>query len=128
FVGYVTVALRALDEGHGLLRSPALLALILLAAEQNILQGFSGRERDDGPRGSEHAPKLRELARQQAVHRAADAPLEEAQTRRVLELLLQPTPPLGGPAHAALGPPARCPPRPSRLLPRPSPPPAASPR
>src|SRR5437899_3286659 len=82
---------------------PSMLAVILLAAEQNILQGFSGLERDDGPRGSEHAPKLRELARQQAIHRAADAPLQEAQTRRVLELLLQPTQPLRGSAHEALG-------------------------
>ena len=80
-----------------------MLALILLAAEQNILHGFSGLERYYGPRGSEHAPKLRELARQQAVHRAADAPLQEAQTRRVLELLLQPTQPLRGSAHEALG-------------------------
>src|SRR5439155_21972979 len=115
-----------LDEGHGLLRSPALLALILLAAEQNILHGFSGLERDDGPRGSEHAPKLRELARQQAVHRAADAPLQEAQTRRVLELLLQPTQPRGGPAPEALGLLARCLGRPFRLLPRPFPACAAS--
>src|SRR5256712_7919131 len=80
-----------------------MLAVILLAAEQNILHGFPGLERDYGPRGSEHAPKLRELARQQAVHRAADAPLQEAQTRRVLELLLQPTQPLRGSAHEAPG-------------------------
>src|SRR2546426_7764677 len=31
---------------------------ILLAAEQNILHGFSGLKRDYGPRGSEHAPSL----------------------------------------------------------------------
>src|SRR2546428_4478052 len=98
-----------------------MLAVILLAAEQNILQGFSGLDRDAGPRGSEHAPKLRERARQQAIHRAADAPLQEAQTRRVLELLLQPAQPLGGPAHEALGLPARCLGRPFRLLPRPFP-------
>src|SRR2546428_8309136 len=79
-----------------------MLVLILLAAEQNILQGFSGLERNDGPRGSEHAPKLRELARQQAIHRAADTPLQEAEARRVLELLLQATQSLCGPADEAL--------------------------
>ena len=88
FVGYVPVALRALDEGHGLLRSPALLGLILLAAEQNILHRFSRHEGDDGLRGGKHAPELRDLARQQAIHGASDAALQQVEARRVLELLL----------------------------------------
>src|SRR2546425_7167759 len=44
---------------------------------------------------------LRELARQQAIHGAADAALQEAQARCVLELLLQPAQPLRSEEHTS---------------------------
>src|SRR3989442_13718895 len=93
------------------------LLLALLAAQQNILHGFSCLERDGGAGSRQHAPQLRELARQQAIHGASDTALQEAQARRMLEVLLEPTQPLRRPAREALGLTARPLGRPLRLLP-----------
>src|SRR2546422_6968872 len=78
------------------------LLLALSAAEENILHGLSRLEGNDGLRRGDHTAQLREFARQQAIHCAADTPLQEAEARRVLELLLQATHSLRGPADEAL--------------------------
>lgn len=70
--------------------SRAVLALVLPAAEHDVLHGLSRLEGDGGLGSGEHAAELRDLARQQAVHDASDAALEQAEARRVLDLMLQP--------------------------------------
>src|SRR5258708_25323719 len=78
------------------------LSFALFAAEENALRGLTRVEGDDRLGRGDHTAQLRKLARQQAVHGASDAPLQEAEARRVLELLLQPTQPVRGPAYETL--------------------------
>src|ERR1700680_597921 len=74
-----------------LLSQCAELPLGLRTAEHEVLYGFSRSEGDGGLWGGEHAPELRDLAREQTVHDASDTTLEQAEAGRVLDLVLQPT-------------------------------------
>src|SRR5438552_7988771 len=80
----------------------SLLFVVLSAAEHDVLDHFSRLEGDGRSWGSEHATELSNLARHQSVDSPSDATLQQAEARRVLELLLQLAQPFGRAAHEGL--------------------------
>src|SRR5207245_2352470 len=77
--------------------------VVLSAAEHDVLDHFSGLEGDGGSRGGEHATELGDLPWHEAVDGPPDTAFQEAEARRVLELLLQLAQPFGRAAHEGLG-------------------------
>src|SRR5712692_6682999 len=87
------------------MRSPhsgweSLVFVVLSAAEHDVLDHFSCFEGDGGSWGGQHATELSDLAGHQPIDGPSDAPLQEAEARCVLELLLQLAQPFRGAARS----------------------------
>src|SRR6266568_8082756 len=96
--GHFVRAMCSSTSGWG-----SLVFVVLSAAEHNVLDHFSCLEGDGGSWGGKHATELGDLPWHQAVDGAPDTAFQEAEARRVLELLLQPTQALRGSTYEALG-------------------------
>src|SRR6266568_3032318 len=100
--GHFVRAMCSSTSGWG-----SLVFVVLSAAEYDVLDHFPCLEGDGGSRGGEHATELGDLPWHEAVDGSSNATLQQAEARRVLELLLQPAQPFGRAAHEGLGLPAR---------------------
>src|SRR6266566_3307819 len=96
--GHFVRAMCSSTSGWG-----SLVFVVLSAAEHDVLDHFSCLEDDGGSRGGEHATELGDLPWHEAVDGPPDTAFQEAEARRVLELLLQLAQPFGRAAHEGLG-------------------------
>src|SRR5256885_152047 len=99
-----------LHSGHFIRAMPSsesgarlLVVVVFPTAEHDVLDHFSCLEGDGGSWGGKHATELGDLPWHQAVDGAPDTAFQEAEARRVLELLLQPTQALRGSTYEAFG-------------------------
>src|SRR5579859_3090940 len=88
-------------------RCRSLVFAVLSAAKHDVLDEFPCLEGEGGSWGGEDATELCDLAGHQAIDGPSDAAFQQAEARRVLELLLQPAQPLRGFVHQAVGLPPR---------------------
>src|SRR3989449_3298384 len=80
-----------------------LVVVVFPTAQHDVLYHFSCLEGDGGSWSGKHAPELGDFPWHEAVDGPPDTAFQEAEARRVLELLLQLAQPFGRAAHEGLG-------------------------